>query len=314
MPPKQNRKWRHHYVPEHVLKNFANPSGLLHHIDRHTGNRRQDIPRNIGFIRDFYLVDEEDPNTIENGFSRFETKAAPVIQSIVDTQRFPDKKEDIQTLGYFIALQSARVPATREMISRPMHRTDRIMASMMQDSEPLYKHNAHQIGVDPDKLPWQEFRWMDLETFVRPISTEQFVEHSFNIANTIGKFVSKRLWTLVHSKEPDERFVVSDDPVVLWWKRGIDQKLPPGHAHANSEVTVPLSSNVALIGTYERFQLPDEAMRQFVAWTNYKTIYMGRHFVAADDDHFLLLHNDEIIDSARFVEMIHERKNPLIES
>src|ERR1043165_7516675 len=109
----QKRQWRHHYVPEMLLKHFTDDNGLLHYIDRASNIRRPPIkPRDLGYGRDFYRdEDRENPNEIEDALQKIESDAAGVLRRLMDSRSCPKTKEEWLPLMTFVAIQAVRVPA-----------------------------------------------------------------------------------------------------------------------------------------------------------------------------------------------------------
>lgn len=97
----QHRAWRHHYVPQFLLRNFTDNNGPLHYIDRGSNERRPPAkPKDIGYGRDLYLIPEkENPNIVEYAFEKFESQAAPVIRRVIETRAIPTTKDDWLLVG-----------------------------------------------------------------------------------------------------------------------------------------------------------------------------------------------------------------------
>lgn len=285
----QKRKWRHHYVPEMLLKNFADDKGLLHVIDRVRNVRRPaTIPRQLGFGRDYYyLAHHEDGNSVEDAFAELEAIAAPLIAKITQTRTLPKNTDDWRTLIRFVAIQAARVPATKQMISRPIQREHEIVADLLRHEPRAWKNSAHLLGIDSSKITYDEFLELTDEDVIQPLSNHDFIQYSMSIAKPIMESINQRLWTVVHSDKPGEHFIISDDPVVLYWSDGVQRRLPPGYVHRNTDVTMPLSSEVALVLTHQDFRAPEGGTRHQVARINSKTIAGSHHFVAARNEAFI---------------------------
>jgi hypothetical protein len=299
--PKQNRKWRHHYVPQLVLKQFTDDSGRLHYIDRTTCERRPPAkPRDIGYFRDFYLLaDEANPNIVEDLFARFEDDAAPTIHKVIDSKKTPTTKEEWMPLLVFYAFQAARVPSTKQIIANPIQREREIIADMIRHNRRYYRLNAPKIGVDPETVSYEEFLTMRDEDFIPPLTTEEFINFLQTIANAIMKSLSQRLWTVVHSPDPGQHFIVSDDPVTLYWTDGKYRFPPPGWDLRNTDATIPVSSEVALILTHDDYELPKDNVRYHVARINSRTLAAAQHFIAAKQDSFIYYSPDGIVETSK---------------
>jgi hypothetical protein len=279
-----------------LLKRFTDEKGLLHYIDRVANVRRPaNIPRNLGYHRDFYYLDDrEDGNVMEDAFAKLEAKASPIIDRIVETRAIPKEKDEWLTLMNFVAIQAVRVPAAKQVIARPIHRERQIITDMIRNDRRLYRRNAHMLGIDSEAVTYDQFVAMTDQEIIAPLSNEEFFRYAMAMAKPVLESINQRLWTLVYSDEPGEHFVVSDDPVALYWSDGIHRRLPPGYGHENADATLPLSSEVALVLTYSDFRVSAGSIRHQVARINSKTIAASTHFVASKEDSFICYTRNEI--------------------
>src|SRR3954466_12437995 len=76
---------RHHYVPQFYLRGFSPPRKKVRQVVVFDRNRRapfQSPIANIAAERDFNQVDVEglDPNTIETGMSKFESRCSSALE------------------------------------------------------------------------------------------------------------------------------------------------------------------------------------------------------------------------------------------
>jgi hypothetical protein len=299
----QKRQWRYHYIPEMLLKHFTDCDGLLHYVDCASNVRRPPtIPREIGYGRDFYRDEESvDPDVIEGALKKIENDAAHVLQRVMDTRSHPTTSEDWLPLITFVAIQAVRVPATKAMIARPIHREHEIVADLLMSNPGLYKNSAHLLAIDSSQTSYKEFLAMDEKSLIPELSVGEFFEYALAMMKPIMESLNVRCWNVVHSDKPGEHFVISDDPVVLYWSDGKPRRLPPGYAHINSDVTIPISSSIALLATHNDFVVTPESIRHHVARINSKTIAAADHFVAAKSDSFLCYGPDGVIEGTSLV-------------
>jgi hypothetical protein len=90
----------------------------------------------------------------------------------------------------------------------------------------------------------------------------------------------RRHWSVFWTDKQGELFVTSDDPVALSWDDCGGGH--PGHGHLNTEVSIPPSSKIALIGSYKPPPIIAEATRETVASINTRTISCGARFAASE--------------------------------
>ena len=198
----------------------------------------------------------------------------------------------------FVAVQAVRVPATKALIARPLHREHQIVADLLMNDPSLYRTSAHLLGIDPLLTSYEEFVAMDEESMYPKRSVGEFVEYAMAMAKPIMESLNVRLWNVLYSDKPDEHFVISDDPVVLCWSDGKARRLPPGYGHINSDVTIPISSTMALLATHNDFKVTPGSVRHHVARINSKTIAASHHFVAAKSDTFICYSDNGVMETA----------------
>jgi len=193
------------------------------------------------------------------------------------------------------------------MIAAPIEHEARIIADLLASDRRLYESEARRSGIDTSKVTFEGMRQFAAEQFDPKLTTTAFVEYAIHMANTMLPYIAKRSWSVLCSDRPGEGFVVSDDPVVLEWPDGVRRRLGPGHAHIKTELTVPLSSNAALLGCYEPFTVESDAMPQYVSGVNSRTISASSRFIAASQDAFILQDEGKIITSEILVEQLRSR-------
>jgi hypothetical protein len=304
-PRKREEKHDHHFTPVLYLKNFTDAKGFLRVVRRSDGRRFSTGPKGIGLQRDLYwpdeLADGEDPNVYEDQFSEFEGKAAPVMQDIITNRRMPMDEEQLRLLFNFIAFQAVRTPSMRRVIAAPREYEARIIMNLLQSSKELYESHMRKAGYDLEKHPHEKFAQ---GRYKARLTTEGFIEGAMTMMNTMLQYLHRRSWSVLASDQPSETFVVSDHPVVLEWSDPRGRRLPPGHAHLDSELTFPLSSHVALFGCYEPFEIEVDMMPGYVSGVNSRTINACRVFIAASEDKFILQDAGRIISSDEFVDQL----------
>jgi hypothetical protein len=298
-------KHNHHFTPVLYLKNFTDASGLLHVVRRQDGCRFSTGPKGVGYERDLYspdaLKEGEDPNVYEDQFSEFEGKAAPVIQEIVATRAMPTDREKLQLLFDFIAFQYVRTPSARRMVAAPREQAARIIMDLLVNSEEIYESEMRRAGYDLEKHPHQMLKEGSGQYEPR-LTTEGFIDGAMTMLGAIRPYLYRRTWTVLVSERPGESFVVSDHPVQLEWSHPRARRFPPGHAHTETELSFPLSSEVAIIGCYEPLDFDPAYMPCYVSGVNSRTIDSCRIFIAAREDRFIMQADGRIITSEQFIE------------
>jgi len=276
-------------------------------VNRSNGHRWQGSPASIGFENDLYwpddLQDGQDPEVYERQFSEFESKALPVIKRLLESGAMPTDEEELGILYNFIAFQFVRTPDARRTVAGPRVQTARIIIDLLENNRNLYEGEMRRLGGNLDEFTFERFQQAKGSYEVK-LTTEGFLEGAMAMMDGVLNYVHRRKWTVLVSERPGESFVVSDHPVVLEWSEPRDRRFAPGHAHIETELTLPLSAHVALIGCYTPFELNWRRMAFYVSGVNSRTIDRARVFVAARESEFILQSNGAIISSAEFIEQL----------
>jgi hypothetical protein len=115
MKPMEKKK-RHHYVPRTYLRQFCGASGRLHIYRKDApGTPFHQSPDSAAFRNHYYSQPLPqggiDSNTLESFFSQVESKWPAIVGRIATRG---DLRGDLEHIFNFMALQKARVPASRD--------------------------------------------------------------------------------------------------------------------------------------------------------------------------------------------------------
>ncbi len=287
---------RHHYTPVFYLKRFADADGRLHIVSRDTGKRWTSNPENTGLEKDFYTLEDmpegEDQYFIEKFFARVEGKAASVLDEIIDSRATPKDKDRFDILIHFIALAATRVPTMRELISKPKEEIAQMMAQNMVSSRERFEQEFPNAVAEG--LTYETARDLVRHGMTIHTTTAAYINHIFNLVETMLPLLRNRNWCVCYNDNVGEHFVVTDNPVAVTWSDGRPLGFfGPAFRLLNTDVTIPLSSRVALVGRFEDTPERLELNAQSVGSVNAKTIGYSQRFIAACADEFLF-HNMEL--------------------
>lgn len=308
-PPK-----RQHYTPVFYLRHFADADGRLHIVSRDTGKRWNSTPANTGLEKDFYTLEDvpegEDPHFIEKAFAEFEGKASTLLDEIVTARAIPKDKDKFDSLINFIALAAARVPTMHGLISKPMEEVARMMAQMMVSSQERFEQSFKNAGIDPAKegISYETAKAIVKHGLIIRTTTAAYVNHLLNVVEIMLPLLGGRNWCVACNDNQGEHFVITDNPVAVTWSDG----RPPGFfgpafGKLETDVTIPLSSHVALIGRFEDVPATLALNKQGVASFNTKTIAYCQRFIGACADDFLFDHGERgIITDKEVIEQIEK--------
>src|SRR4051812_21414609 len=96
-----------HYVPQFLLRNFANPRGQLAVFDKANGRSFSTSPKGVAAEAWFYdFIDGKgDPQSLEQALGRLEGGMAAIIAGIIEKQSLAHLTNDEQSgLAFFAAV------------------------------------------------------------------------------------------------------------------------------------------------------------------------------------------------------------------
>ena len=297
----------HHYIPQFYLAGFTNPEKktpklcVLDIIER---NQFETSPRNVGAQRDFNRVDVPGLaiDAVEQSLSQFEGQAAAVLKGIRANHLLPRTDEDFSVLMYFVALLHVRNPQHRDALNSTMNRLAKVVMDLTLATPERWETSIAKLkeqGKDIPDVSYEDMKkHVDEERSTVEVATGYHVALELNTLNSILPYLFARTWSLLIAPDKNTFFVCSDCPVRLVWNKPMNG-YPPGLAHRNTEVTIPLGNYVALVGAYEGKSRTIEVNAQTVAEVNMRTISTAeRQIYSAGDFKFMM--NDGSLDDASF--------------
>lgn len=109
---KKQESHKHHFVPQFILKNFADDEKQLYHWDNVEKKLEKKSVSEVFMDNDMYRDEKqsaENPTAIEDDFSVFERKIAMLIQDkIIDQSEIRISKKENEELRIFLTLLSLR--------------------------------------------------------------------------------------------------------------------------------------------------------------------------------------------------------------
>lgn len=154
-------KKRHHYVPKAYLKFFCDSQDMVRvYLKDDPGKCIQQSPDNVAFHKYYYsqpLPDGgKDHNRLEDAFLTLEGKWPPIVERLLARE---DVNNDLEDIFSFMALQRARVPASRDasekMLAAKVKATARILdaAGKFPPKPEGYEDilDRAQVSIDPHR-------------------------------------------------------------------------------------------------------------------------------------------------------------------
>ncbi|OMD64672.1 hypothetical protein BSK62_17020 [Paenibacillus odorifer] len=301
MNEKANNPKRHHYIPVSYLSNFTD-DGTQHSklcvFDQTNGNQWRSRPKSIAFEKDFHTVETitgKDSKTFEEIFSMIEGKAKQIIKGIIETFQIPfPGSDDYNWLINFIALLSERTPARRKHFSDQTAELYKMATQVGSQHKEYFEHQKEIIeNKTGEKL---NLTHEQLKEFINSDDYEISFNNNFHMENFMTRFdviiepLGRRKWSVCYSPPELGDFVSSDNPVCLRNVIPVEGIFSsPGHAMLNTEVSVPLSPRVMLLGRFEDVHpsIGEAPNSSFVAKLNSWTAMYSERYVFSQNEDFL---------------------------
>lgn len=287
----------HHYCPESYLGGFTDNEtrdGTLWTFDRFKQQVRKSKPKNEAHQRDFYrldLDDGSDPFVLEKAFSSIESGAKTAIKHITTYLTLPEK-EPLEFLIGFIGLLTVRTPAFRKKIGGFNEQVAKMVMDLTCADEKRFevtKRHLSESGRDvPDDVSFEEMReYIESDEYTVETHQNEHLTTMLTLASTVTDLLLRRSWVIVVAEGGD--FVCSDNPVGLAWSKTLEGPWhSPGFGLIGTEVSFPVSKDIALIGTFEPLPLDIGGLNEFgVANFNNKAIARSERFIYASKDNFI---------------------------
>jgi Protein of unknown function (DUF4238) len=289
---------RQHYVPRFYLKGFVGEKDRLFVINRPTEKTFRTAPDNVAGENYFNRIEVAgmDPNAVEKGLAEFESETAPALERIRATKSLVSE-EDRAALANLMAAVALRNPWRREAISAIYEEAERRqLAAKFGTKEAWEKFVADlkAAGV------WNEAAGVTFEDMQNALKDAKFkLPKELSIAleidqhDPLTELLWNRKWQMLVAAEGTGGFVTTDDPVCLRWSDGQPHGgLSPGFGLKETEIIFPLSTTLALRGSFEGEENVIEADAATVATINSLVISNAHNQVYAYDHCFKFMRED----------------------
>lgn len=260
---------RHHYIPKYYLNGYADlSSGLLWVYERGSQQAFPAGTKRIANETSYYSEEVERylANEIEN-------PGNVVLRKIRDRQRITE--EDKIALSKYMIVMLKRVPQAKERIAE---RAPEVLASILNGLE---NELSELVGKYPDleHLQRKKVKVEDLRSkaetdtkFKSDLLRDTWLKNiPPRTPRSVQALISMTWQFLVHDRAPI--FLTSDNPVFFFGDIGI--------GHKQSEVTFPISGNIALLATWRQNLKEDyvRAKEQYVHQINRRTVSIATRYV-----------------------------------
>ncbi len=286
----------HHYVPQLYLKGFVGPSDgkQLFVVDGVRKTTFETVPRNVAGQRDFNRVELEGiaPDALEAAFSGFETEVAASIARVCERASFTDHDDRANILN-LIGLITLRNPRQRDNLNDFQRRIARAVMEIALETPERWEGQVAQAKAAGYMPADAETNYESMKAFIEGGEYTVELKREAHIALELSTFekvlphLFQRKWTLVKANEDAGGFITSDHPVCLKWAKAELQRGPygPGLGLAETELLFPLTSDFALVGSFEGLDTTTSA--DIVTVAQFNAVVMGfaeRQLYAASPD------------------------------
>jgi len=250
---------RHHYVPQFLLRRFANDRNLIATISVDNPS----VPRitsvgNTAAITDFYstISDEVGANvSVERLLAEVDGNASAVVDKLTSKAPLPLTGRERDALAMFLAFQKVRGPGYRRSFEALADWTVKAQLSMSEN-------RAAQEG----KLEEEYTRYDDVEFAEHQ---NEAVRSMLGVVDQLAESLRTRLITIVRFGQPG--VLLTDEPLVLYQRPGPQTGLMGVGVATADEIWLPLDRSTGLIlhsdtGIGERvlsFQGRPDVLREF---------------------------------------------------
>ena len=245
-------KKRHHYVPITYLNSFCDERGQLSVYLKSDPDRvvRQS-PKNVAFHKYYYSQPlpggGKEHDALEDFFSRLESKWPSIVQKLHRKESIDDHLKD---LFAFMALQRARVPASRDMSEK-----------MLAEAVEATTRAMDEAGKFPPKPEGFENILDLLEVSIDPHMSIHAMTH---VIRGIAENIFMKIGFGAFHNATDLPFLTSDNPVIWFDPSVAESEMRPYAVRPDGPILFlfPVSSTLIIYGdTSVRQQYLSEGFR-----------------------------------------------------
>lgn len=279
-----------HYVPKIHLKGFVREekSPQVFVFDKRLGKSFVSHIDDAACKQNFYtqnVVGKGDPFAAEKFFSTVETTGSLALNHVRQHRSIPEG-ELFQRLLEFMALASVRVPAAIEAFDRPLTQVLNHELWHATRSEEAYKRFLQERRSDAKSKPSRSYeearRLADSGGCYEPIPQNVKMDVLRLQLEPAVFLLGERNWSVVAPEENAPDFICSDRPFTLCWNIPKVGPYPPAMGVGDTTAMFPVSRRTALLGTFEKPNVPPQLSATLVgiinmhtAWSAYQCVYSG---------------------------------------
>lgn len=307
-------------MPRFYLAGFTKSGrkdGRLWILSLKDGRHWKGTPNSSGFERDYYALEEApgvESDMLERAFSSIEQQLAPVLAQILKEEKLPPRQSrEFGILLNHVAGLIIRVPRMLDTVAQFYASSLEIAHRLMLSTPERFRaalEQAQRAGAEIPAGDHEQLRQlMQKGRYSIEVPRPWLVGQMFLASDILLRLLAARHWSLLVVAQEALEFAVSDCPVVVDWTRARLQGFyPPALGLRKTDVTLPLSRRVTLLGRFETLPGRVLASRRTVAVVNTRTAAAGSRFVASPSKEFPVLGPDGKLGSVSdLVEFIQQR-------
>lgn len=310
-----NEPHKHHYVPCFYLKGFTKAgkdNGELFVLDQRRCNTWKSTPKNSAHQHDFHAIEthsDADRMVIEKEFANIEGECSQVIYALIEKQEIPTgQAHDI--LVNFIAMMAVRVPEIRNTISNSIDSVMKNVArSSLRDGQlwEKYKQHCESSGKPVDTTQEELRKFLEGDDYSLDFDQSWHVGMMLELGSKLVPILAKRNWAIWIAEDGVPDFICSDRPACLTWCTAEKPPIPPGFAHQETVVTIPINRRIVVAGRYED-QPPMVTMdAQDIAIANRCTLEYANQLYSAESDFVWAMSDERLSNATDLLDMLRAK-------
>jgi len=271
-------------------------------------------PSAIAYQNKLYSLEDStdnpspEPDAIENAFAKVESMVAPVINKILRTEELPSG-EGFNILINFIALMASRTPVMIDQRTKPIIEINERILDMYLSSKDRWKAVTSRMVAEErlsphslDDANYEKMRdFFYSKRYTMDINQNYKIKLLLNSVDILIPLLAQRKWSLLLSKDITTTlpqlggFICSDNPVALVSLDPLPSFYSPGFGMLRTEVTMPLSKNVAIVGRFEGKEEVTVISVKGMAAINSRTGMYSNRFLYHSNKNFIMINNQQQI-------------------
>ena len=152
MNKKTNEPIKHHWIPQFILRNFADKNGYVNFHNNKTGKEEYLLPKEIFVYDNLYRDDKNNPNLpveIEHDLAALEGEVSIIFHKLLEGDQIELSKDEYELLKLFTFIMNFRSKRSRDFFSKNLEELDKeLYKEYQQDGEmnSFWKRNLAQLA------------------------------------------------------------------------------------------------------------------------------------------------------------------------